>query len=84
MKQKLIRITTVPMSLKILLKDQLKFMNQHFEVVGISSRGEELFDVQKDEGIRTVALEMSREITPFKDFFSLMKMIFVLLKEKPT
>ena len=84
MKQKLIRITTVPMSLKILLKDQLRFMNQHFEVVGISSRGEELFDVQKDEGIRTVAFEMSREITPFKDFFSLIKMIFVLLKEKPT
>ena len=84
MKPKLIRITTVPISLKILLKDQLRFMNQHFEVVGISSRGEELFDVQKDEGIRTVALEMSREITPFKDFFSLMKMIFVLLKEKPT
>ncbi len=83
MKPKLIRITTVPISLKVLLTDQLKFMNQYFEVVGVSSAGEELTEVEKREGIRTVSLEMSREITPMRDVISLVKMVFLLLKEKP-
>lgn len=82
--KKLLRITTVPISLKILLKDQLKFMNQYFEVVGVSSKGKELHGVSDDEGVRTIELNMSREITPAKDFVSLVQMIVLLLKEKPT
>jgi len=82
-RKKLLRITTVPISLKILLQDQLCFMNQHFEVVGVSSTGDELKEVEQKEGIRVVELEMSREITPFQDLLSLLKMIFLLLKERP-
>ena len=37
LRPKLIRITTVPGSLRTLLKDQLKYMNQYFEVVAIAS-----------------------------------------------
>jgi len=83
-KIKILRITTVPISLKILLKDQLKYMNQYFDVVGISSQGKELSEVSQDEGIRTIKLGMSREITPFLDVVSLVKMIFLILKEKPS
>jgi len=83
MKPTLIRITTIPISLKILLKDQLKFMNQYFSVIGVSSKGEELSEVTIDEGIRTIKLDMSRKITPFKDLISLIKMMVLLLKEKP-
>lgn len=83
MKKKILRITTVPISLKILLKEQLKYMNKYFEVVGVSSEGDELRDVESDEGIRVVELDMSRKITPFKDFISLFKMIVLILKEKP-
>lgn len=83
MKPKLLRITTVPISLKILLRGQLKFINQHFEVVGVSSEGHEHKEVRRDEGIRTIKLNMSREITPFQDMVSLVKMIFLILKEKP-
>lgn len=82
-KKKIIRITTVPISLKILLNEQLKFMNNHFEVVGVASEGKELKEVEEREGIRTISLNMSREITPLKDFISLFNMIFLLLKEKP-
>lgn len=82
-KKKLIRITTVPISLKILLTDQLSFMNNYFEVIGISSKGKELIEVGEKEGIKTIPLNMSREITPLKDFISLVKMIVLLLKEKP-
>jgi glycosyltransferase involved in cell wall biosynthesis len=83
MKPKIIRITTVPISLKILLKDQLKFMNQHFNIIGVSSNGIELHDVEKNEDIQTIAVEMSREITPLKDIISLTKMTLLFLKEKP-
>ena len=83
MKYKLIRITTVPISLKILLKNQLRFVNKHFEVIGVSSSGKELEEVQRDEGIRTIELNMSRKITPIKDLVSLVKMIFLLMEEKP-
>jgi len=83
MKKKLIRITTVPISLKILLNDQLKFMSRHFKVVGISSDEKELLEVTRFEDIRTIPLNMSREITPIKDLISLIKMIIVLIKEKP-
>jgi len=82
-KPKLIRITTVPISLKILLKGQLGFMRQYFDVVAVSSRGKELSEVEAREGVRTVALDMSREITPLKDFISLIKMCILLWKEKP-
>ncbi len=83
MKKKLIRITTVPISLKILLTDQLSFMNKHFDVIGVSSDGNELKEVEEKEGIRTISLNMSRKITPIKDLISLVKMIVLLLKEKP-
>jgi glycosyltransferase involved in cell wall biosynthesis len=82
-KPKLIRITTVPISLKILLKGQLKYMSQFFEVVGVSSAGEDLEIVKEREGIRVEALEMSRQITPIQDFISLIKMVRFLKKEKP-
>ncbi|WP_172919623.1 glycosyltransferase family 4 protein [Capnocytophaga canis] len=82
--KKIIRITTVPISLKMLLKGQHLFMSDNgFEVVGVSSFGKELGEVSEDEGIRTVAIEMSRQITPLKDLKSLWKMWNFLRKEKP-
>ena len=82
-KPKLIRITTVPLSLKVLLKGQLRFMSGHFEVVGLSSSGADLEEVHKNEGIRVEAIEMSRQITPLKDLISLWKVYRFLKKEKP-
>ena len=47
-KTKIIRITTVPVSLKTLLKGQLRFMSENgFEVIGVSSSGKELEEVNK-------------------------------------
>src|SRR5690554_842052 len=81
---KLIRITTVPVSLKTLLKGQHRFMSEKgFEVVGVSSKGQELQDVQNDENIRVIALEMSRTISPLKDLISLWKFYRLCRKEKP-
>jgi len=82
--KKLIRITTVPLSLKVLLKGQLRFMASNgFDVKGVSSEGEELREVHGNEGIAVEAITMSRKITPFQDLKSLWQMWNFLRKEKP-
>lgn len=81
---KLIRITTIPMSLRILLTDQLAFMSrQGFEVVAVSSSGSFLDEVAEIDQVPTVAIEMSRQITPVKDLVALWQLIRLFRKEKP-
>jgi glycosyltransferase involved in cell wall biosynthesis len=83
--KKILRITTVPISLKILLKGQHRYMTQNgFEVIGVASTGKELYEVQETEGIRVVGLNMTRTIAPFKDIVSLWQMYQLCKKEKPT
>jgi glycosyltransferase involved in cell wall biosynthesis len=58
-------------------------MSQYFEVVGISSPGVLLQKVEKEEGIRTYGVNMSRSITPFRDLLALAKLIRIFKKEHP-
>lgn len=84
MQPKLIRITTVAVSLRGLLKGQHKYMSENgFEVVGVSSSGTALDDVEKNEGIRTVSIEMTRQITPLRDLKALFHLVRLMKKEKP-
>lgn len=81
---KILRTTTIPSSLKTLLKGQHRFMSQYgFDVIGVSSLGKELSDVKKEEGIPVMALEMTRTIAPFKDLKSLWEFYRLCKKEKP-
>ena len=81
---KLLRITTVPQSLRGLLKGQLKFMSQNgYQVLGVSSPGDALKDVAVNEGVNTVAIEMTRTISPLKDVKALVQLIQLFRKEKP-
>ncbi|RBN49493.1 glycosyltransferase family 4 protein [Flavobacterium psychrolimnae] len=81
--QKLIRVTTVPLSLKILLKGQHRFISQYYKVIGVSSGNSELFDVAKNEGIKVVPIEMTRVISPWQDLKSLWQLFCFFKKEKP-
>ncbi len=81
--KKLVRITTVPQSLRILLKNQLNFMSSHFHVLAISSPGNELEEFGKEEGIETAAIRMTRAITPIKDLKAAWKIYAFLKKAKP-
>ncbi len=84
-KHKIIRITTVPLSLGGLLKGQLKFMSQYYDLIGISSKeGDRLNNVSVDEGIRVIPVEMTRKITPFKDLIAVYKLYKIFKEEKPT
>ena len=80
---KLIRITTVPISLLILLKSQLKFMSNHYEVIAVSSGGEMLDQVRDQAGVKTVPVEMTRKITPLKDIIALWNLYKLIKRERP-
>ncbi|WP_304343514.1 glycosyltransferase family 4 protein [Chryseobacterium koreense] len=81
--KKLIRITTVPISLDKLLGDQLRFMNQYFEVTAISADEKELKRVAEKYGVKHFHVEMTRKITPLKDLAAIWKLYRFLRKEKP-
>ena len=84
MMPKLFRVTTVPESLNILLRGQHKFMSKNgFEVIGISSAGNALIGVSQEEEIRVIEINMSRKITPIKDFLSVYNLYKLIKKEKP-
>ncbi|MDO5104875.1 glycosyltransferase family 4 protein [Capnocytophaga sp.] len=80
---KLFRTSTVPVSLDVLLKGQLKFLNQHFNVTAISGNGIGLDNVKNREGVKTHPITMQRHISPIKDFVSLIKLFLYFKKEKP-
>lgn len=83
MKRKIIRIATVPQSLDLLLRGQLKMLSETYEVVAVSSPGQNLDEVARREGVRTVAVPMERHIAPLKDLVSLFRLIRLFRKEKP-
>src|SRR5690554_28890 len=83
MKIKLIRTSTIPLSLNILLKGQLKFLNAYFEVLAISSAGTLLEELKDREGVDVYAVEMQRGISLYKDIVSLFKLYLKFKKEKP-
>ena len=83
MKKKLIRVTTADISLDGLLKGQLKYLNQYFEVVGVAKDTGVLEEVGKREGIRVVDAPLERPISLIKDIRALWFLYRLFRKEKP-
>lgn len=82
--KKIIRVTTVPLSLGGLLKGQLKFMSQYFDIKGISSSGgDKLQKVSEEEQIPVIGVEMTRKITPLQDLKAVYQLYKIFRKEKP-
>ena len=81
--KKLFRISTVPMSLNLLLKGQLRYLNQFYDVTAISGAGKDMDEVQNREQVKTQVIEMAREISPFQDLMALYRLYCYFKKEKP-
>ncbi len=82
-KPKLIRITTIPLSLEKLLEGQLHFMNQFYEVTASFRRKRRLQKLEISEGIKTHPIELTRQITPLQDLKAVYHLYKFLKKEKP-
>ncbi len=83
-KLKLIRLTTVPISLEKLLEGQLKYMQQYYEVTAIASDEKRLKAYGEKEGVSTFHLNLTRTISPFLDLKALLSLYRFLKKEQPT
>lgn len=82
-KKKIIRATTIPLSLDIFCKDMLKELSSQYDILAVSSPGEELDRVAAREGVAIAKVAMQRHIAPFHDFISLLKLIRLFYREKP-
>ena len=80
---KLLRITTADISLNSLLKGQLRYLSQHFEVVGVAADTGVLHQVAEREGVRVVDVPMHREISLWADCKSLWSLIKLFRRERP-
>jgi glycosyltransferase involved in cell wall biosynthesis len=83
MKEKIIRTATVAMSLNYLLKGQLSFLNEHYEVIAVSGEDDHLQEVRERENVRTENVKIQRTISLLKDLKSLWVLYFLFRKEKP-
>ncbi len=82
-KLRLIRITTAPISLKLLLRGQFTFFQQQgFEVLTVNSDGPEVNDILS-AGVPHQIVPMTRAITPVQDLICLYQLIRLIQKFKP-
>lgn len=82
-KPRLLRITTVPISLKLLLEGQFTFFQQHgFEVLTVSANGPEV-NYLRNTQVKHQVVTMTRAITPLRDLYALWKLLWVIIKFKP-
>ena len=69
------------MSLNLLLKGQLRYLNQFYDVTAISGSDKDLDEVQEREEVKVKAIEMSREISIFEDLVALIQLYRYFKKE---
>lgn len=81
---KLIKTSTIPESMNILLKGQLKFLGEFFDITAVSGENSYLEELIDRENVQVFPIEMQRKISPINDFVSLVKLYFYLRKVKPT
>lgn len=82
-KKKIIRATTVPVSLTSFCSGLLKDLSEQYEVIALSSPGKELDQIHQTDGVRTISVPMERHISIKKDIVALFRMIRVFREEKP-
>lgn len=80
---KIIRVTTSDISLDLLLKGQLGYVNQTFDVVGLSADSGFLSGVAQREGIRVEKVPFKREISLADDWRCLLRLIKIFKNERP-
>ncbi|MDC0960014.1 glycosyltransferase family 4 protein [Flavobacteriaceae bacterium] len=81
--KKLIRITTVPLSLEKLLENQPRFFSSYYDITLVSSDENSLSKIASEQGVKCFPLEMTRKITPLQDLRCLVQLVRFLRKEQP-
>ncbi|MCI6894158.1 MAG: glycosyltransferase family 4 protein [Bacteroidales bacterium] len=80
---KIVRTSTVATSLNVFCRGTLKKLSEKYDVVAVSTPGEELNEIAQREGVRTVGVPMTRPISPINDLVSLLRLVKTFLRERP-
>jgi len=81
-KNKFFLITTVPMSLSF-FKGQIGKLSKDFDITLISSPGEELEQIAYAESVKYSAIHMKRDIAIKDDILSLLKFLWLFIRQRP-
>src|SRR5690625_1420046 len=82
-KKKVIHMVTSASSMN-LMKGQLRYLVESgFDVTVVTSFGTNIQETIDRECIKVKVINMERTISPIKDFFALLKIVFYFLKVKP-
>lgn len=82
--RKIIRCTTIGMSLNIFCKGILRDLKDRgYEIVAVSSMDNDLRQLAEREQIRSIGIEMDRHISVTKDLQSLRQLYHVFRQERP-
>jgi glycosyltransferase involved in cell wall biosynthesis len=77
-------VCTIDLSLRYLLANQLRFLQQRgYDVVGVSNPGPDVPWLQS-HGLRHVAVQMTRTFSPRADVAALQDLVRVFRRERPT
>lgn len=83
-KPKIIRITTAAVSMRIILRGQLRYMSDYLDVIGVASPDELHYpQIASQEGIVTIPIKMARTIQLIADAKALLQLIRLFRKERP-
>jgi glycosyltransferase involved in cell wall biosynthesis len=80
---RVVNIVTSSLSVRFLEGQSEYFGKKGYEVLVVSSPGEELRKAQRD-GVQTVAVSMAREISPWKDLVSLWRLMGAISRLRPS
>lgn len=84
-KPRLVHVVTVPMTLEFFLRGQITYLKERgFEVIAVSSPGQALERVRERDGIAVYPVAMTRHISPLSDLASLIRLILLFRKLRPT
>lgn len=75
-------VTTIATSLNF-FKGQYQLLSKDFDITAIASHKDDLLKIGENNGIKTHYIPVEREISLFKDFYSLICFICYFIKEKP-
>jgi glycosyltransferase involved in cell wall biosynthesis len=81
--KKIIRTSTVALSLDVLLKGQLEYLNEYYEIIAVSGEDKNLETVRNREKVKTISVSMERNISILQDLNSLLNLYRVFKAEKP-
>ncbi|BDU52027.1 glycosyl transferase [Limnohabitans sp. INBF002] len=72
----------MPETMAVILRDQPRFLSQHFEVALVTSPGCELNRLAH-EGVSVHVVPMRRGISPLQDFVSVCRMVLLMFELRP-